>query len=204
MSVVGGEAENMCSARVFRLLTQLGHSDIGDRHAPRPQPLSARQPPRRTTRNLDPSVRCQSVNSMLNRPTPVDLVANLTIFPESAANVPEANLKTVFPEFSKPTALPSFMIRDPVPCELRNRKSPGRSVDPAGIKKHSLGTIPLTDRGPRVHSSFQEAIHTEAGKLVARKAMPSPVAYGLLASGADKAAFIPPDRFCERKSTCAN
>src|SRR6266403_2846849 len=103
------------SGRSGPLMTQLGHSDIGDRHVPRPQPLSPRQPPRRNTRNLYPSVRCQSVNSMLNRPTPVDLLVNFTIFPESAANVPEENLKTVFPEVSKPAALPSFMIRDPVP-----------------------------------------------------------------------------------------
>src|ERR1700693_5104361 len=64
--------------------------------------------------DTDPQVRCQSVSSILNRPTPVDLVANLTTFPESAANVPEANLKTAFPEDSLLTGLPSFMTTDPV------------------------------------------------------------------------------------------
>ena len=57
----------------------------------------------------------QSVNTISNRFGPVDLLLKLTVLPERAANVPDANLNTVFPENSVPTILPSFMMTDPVP-----------------------------------------------------------------------------------------
>ena len=39
----------------------------------------------------------------------IGFVVNLTVFPESDANVPDANLKTVFPDASLPAGLPSFI-----------------------------------------------------------------------------------------------
>jgi hypothetical protein len=88
--------------------------------------------------------------------------------------------------------------------DLRDCKPPGRPVDSAAQQKRSLMTIELADAGRCVHSAFQEAIHTEAGILDAHKDMPVRVAYRVLACRADNAAFIPPDRFRKRKSTCAN
>jgi len=46
-----------------------------------------------------PTVSLSSVSSMLNRPKPIGLVSHLTIFPDSAASVPEANLYSAFQSF---------------------------------------------------------------------------------------------------------
>src|ERR1700722_4017410 len=70
---------------------------------------------------LAPSVRCQSVYSRSNRRSPVDLVANLKDFPESAANVPEANLKTPVPLDSVP---PPGLITEAVPSVICVTASP--------------------------------------------------------------------------------
>ena len=51
------------------------------------------------------TVSLSSVSSMLNRPKPIGLVSHLTIFPDSAASVPEANLYSAFPELSLPKVL---------------------------------------------------------------------------------------------------
>jgi hypothetical protein len=64
-----------------------------------------------------------SVNSISNRPRSLGLTMNLTVFPAICASVPDAYLKKVVPEASRPIALPSIMSMELVPsttCPMAN------------------------------------------------------------------------------------
>jgi hypothetical protein len=77
-------------------------------------------------------------------------------------------------------------------------------VDSAHQQELPLRTIPFTDVHRGVHGAFQEASYTEAGKFVAHQAVLATITYRLRTYRSDDVAFIPPDRFRKRKSTCAN